>query len=180
MFTTPRTARRRPSAYTLIELLIVITILGIAGMMVIPSFASTDVLRVQGAIRTIVSDVGVAQSDAIALQKGRAIVFHPDAANPYYAIVEVNGSNVDEALDTLERRELGGSVFGHTSILAVNLPNNMIVFDELGGPVTAPGSGVPANDGYVDIAGSGQRFRIHLEGYTGRVTVERLADSGGP
>lgn len=165
---------RSASGYTLIEMLIVVTVLGIAGAMVIPNMQSTAVLRVQGAVRSVVSDLTVAQSDAIALQRGRAIVFHNDDGEAYYNIVEVNGGTIDEELNTLERRVLNGDDFGHTSIVAINFPNNRLVFDELGGPVTDPGSGVPASDGYFDIMGSDQTFRIHVEGYTGRVRVERL------
>jgi len=166
--------------YTLIEMLIVVTILGIAGAMVIPSMESTSVLRVQGAVRSIVSDITVAQSDAIALQRGRAMVFHTEGAHHYYTIVEVNGGTIDESVDTLERRELGGDQFGFTSIIAVNFPNNRLIFDELGGPVSDPSSGTPASDGYLDVRGSDQTFRIHVEGYTGRVRVERLAESPSP
>lgn len=166
-------------AYTLIEMLIVVTVLGIAGTMVIPNMESTHALRVQGAIRSIVSDISIAQSDAIAMQQSRAIVFHADATRPYYAIVAVPGTTIDETLNTIERRELGGDQFGFTTISDISLPSNTIIFDELGGPITAPQSGVPASDGSIDLRGSDQSFRIHIEGYTGRVRVERLVNPGG-
>lgn len=165
---------RAASAYTLVEMLIVVTVLGIAGAMVIPNMQSTAVLRVQGAVRSVVSDITVAQSDSIALQRGRAIVFHMDSGEAYYNVVDVSGGTIDEELNTLERRVLNGDDFGRTAIVAISFPNNRLVFDELGGPVTDPGSGVPASDGYIDIRGSDQTFRIHVEGYTGRVRVERL------
>jgi prepilin-type N-terminal cleavage/methylation domain-containing protein len=165
-----------PRAYTLIELLVVIVVLGIAGSMIIPNLESADVLRVQGAVRTIVADITIAQSDAVATQRRRALVFHPDPTRPHYTIVEVNGPAIDEALDTLETRHLGGDSFGFTSIEAVGLANNTLIFDELGGPVTTPDGTTPASDGYIDLRGSDQRFRIHVQGYTGRVRVERLPD----
>ena len=60
---------------TLIEVLIVVTLLGIAGVLVIPSMSQVGVLRIQSALRTIVSDLTYAQSDAMAAQARRAVVF---------------------------------------------------------------------------------------------------------
>ena len=67
------TARR---AFTLIELLIVVVLLGIAGMLVVPAMGSVGVLRIQAAVRTLVSDLTFAQGDAIAQQHAvnRAVV----------------------------------------------------------------------------------------------------------
>jgi len=170
--------RTRTPGYTLVEMLIVVTVLGIAGAMIVPSFASTDVLRVQGAVRTIVSDLTVAQSDAIAFQQGRGVIFYDDLADPRYVIAEVNGTTLDPALDMITERHLGGSAFGFLRIEDINMPGDTLIFDELGGPVTTPGGSTPAAAGWIDIAGSDQRFRIHVEAYTGRVRVERLPDPG--
>jgi len=161
-------------AYTLVELLVVVTVLGIAGALIAPSFGSTDVLRVQGAIRTLVADLTVAQSDAIALQRGRAIIFYPEEHR--YVVVEVNGSTLDPELDRIEERQLNIEQFGWCKIDSVNFPNNVLIFDALGGPVDAPGSSSAAPEGWVDLSGSQQRFRLRVEAYTGRVVIERLAD----
>src|SRR5262245_1591540 len=91
-----RSGRR---GYTLIELLIVVPLLGISSAVVIPALGSTDTLRVQSTVRAIVADINVAQSDALAHQQGRAVVF--DVANNKYSILEVNGSTLNPATDTL-------------------------------------------------------------------------------
>ncbi|MFN9974149.1 MAG: Tfp pilus assembly protein FimT/FimU, partial [Phycisphaerae bacterium] len=57
--------RRR--GYTLVEVLIVVTVLGIAGAVAAPAFSQTGVLRVQAALRSIVADISEAQSDALAM-----------------------------------------------------------------------------------------------------------------
>ncbi len=95
-------------AYTLVEVLVVVTVLGIAGAMVVPAFSQTGTLRVQGAVRMLVADLTMAQSDAIAFQKGRAVVLAPSATDSAYTIAEVNGSNIDLAVDGYEHRRLGG------------------------------------------------------------------------
>jgi Tfp pilus assembly protein FimT len=150
-------------------MLIVVTILGIAGAMVVPTFSSTDVLRVQGAVRTVVADITIAQSDAIALQRGRGISFNLTGTS--YTIAEVNGNALDTNLDRIVTRNLAGADFGFTGFTACTFPSNTLVFDELGGPVNSPGSTTPAPAGYLELQGSGQSFRINVEGYTGRVTV---------
>jgi len=160
------------AGYTLVELLVVVTVLGIAGAMVVPSFSQTGALRVQGAVRMVVADITVAQSDAIAFQKGRGMEFFPDVAASRYVVAEVNGTTLDTTLDLITDRMIGGPEFGFAQIEAVHLPDNQLIFDELGGPVDAPGSDNPAETGWIDISGSEQHFRIKIEGYTGRVTVE--------
>ena len=175
------TAPHAPSrqAYTLVEMLIVVTVLGIAGAMVVPAFSGTDSLKVQGAVRTLVADICVAQSDAIAFQRGRGIVFTSGRAESGYVIAEVNRGALDTELDGLETRRIGGPMFGNAFISGLNLSNNQLVFDELGGPVEGPGSDVAAATGWIDITGPTEVFRLTIEAYTGRVTVSRTEQNTG-
>ncbi len=161
------------SGYTLVEMLIVVAVLGIAGSLVVPAFSQTDTLKVQGAVRTLVADIAIAQSDAIAFQRGRGFVFTTGESNSGYTIAEVNGNTLDVDLDGLETRRIGGNQFGGAYISSVNLPNGLLVFDELGGPVEGPGSDVAAATGWIEITGRGEVFRLTVEAYTGRVTVSR-------
>jgi prepilin-type N-terminal cleavage/methylation domain-containing protein len=160
--------------YTLIEVLIVVVILGIAGAMVVPSFAQTGVLRVQGAVRMLVADITVAQSDAIAFQRGTGVIFFPDNANSRYVVADVNGTRMDPVLDRVSEQQIGGDRFGGTALSSVQFTNNMLVFDEMGGPVLSPGVDTIAPTGWVDISGMGETFRISVEAYTGRVSVRTI------
>lgn len=180
-FVKPQIVRRsaerrgaRAHAYTLVEVLIVVAILGIAGAMVAPAFSQTGVLRTQAAVRTIVSDITTAQSDALALQTGRAIQF--SITNGSYKIAEVRGTTVDWDLDLLSEQIIRGETYGNTQITGANFGSaNTLYFDELGSPESGPMSGLPASTGQLTIAGSGQIFRISVESYTGRVTVTSVA-----
>ncbi len=173
-----RLSVRRPSVsprgYTLIEVLIVVSILGIAGAMVVPSFSQTGVLRIQGAVRTLVADITVAQSDAIAFQRGMGIIFYPEPTNSRYIVAEVNGTRLDPDLDRIAERSIGGERFGGASFSNITLANNTLVFDEMGGPVVSPGSDTIAGTGFIDISGQGETFRISVEAYTGRTTVRTI------
>ena len=66
---------RTRSGFTLIEVLIVVTLMGIAASLLIPSMGQTGVLRVQASVRTIVSDIIYIQGESVAYQARRAIWF---------------------------------------------------------------------------------------------------------
>lgn len=163
--------------YTLIEVLIVVVLLGLASALVVPSLGSTDVLRVQSTVRAIVADINFAQSDALARQQGRAVVF--DVVNNRYSVLAVPREGVapNPATDTLLTVDLNDSRKFHNSRLtAANFDGDeVLIFDELGGPVADYGSTTPGAGGTVTLTGSGATFQITVEAYTGRVTVTRLA-----
>jgi prepilin-type N-terminal cleavage/methylation domain-containing protein len=173
-------ARRR--GYTLLELLVVVTVLGIAGALVIPSMSQTGVLRVHAAVRTIVSDITFAQSDALTYQKRRAIIFTPSANS--YVLTEVNGPTIDPVADALYEEDGPGQRYrvvldtlryngAQIQAAAFDNASTTLIFDELGGPVQTPQGNTPGTGGTVTITGSGQTFVLTVEAYTGRVTVQR-------
>lgn len=169
--------------YTLIEVLVIIVILGISAAVVVPHMGSTQVLQVQSAVRSVVSDITFAQSDALAYQDRRAIIF--DMANNRYMLLDVNGPTLDPEVDILfdgtkadQRYEvnLNDPRFGGAAITSVDFDGDeVLIFDELGGPVQSPTGDTPGMGGVVEITGSGQTFEIRVEAYTGRVTVVRTA-----
>lgn len=164
----------RAGGYTLIEVLIVVVVLGIAAAVSAPAFKQTGVLQVQSALRTVVSDITELQSDALAMQQGRAIVF--DVAKGSYTMCRVPGTSVDPTIDGIDTRIIGGATYGNAIIKNVNFNNSQtLIFDELGAPVASAGSNTPAADGSLEVIGSGQTYKITVQGYTGRVTVTKTA-----
>lgn len=166
---TGRTGR----GYTLVEILIVVTVLGIAGALVVPAMGGTGVLRVQAAVRTIVADLTEAQSDALAYQQPRAVVFDLDGGR--YLVTRVPGATIDPETDTILERVINhGNQFGDATITATSFETeNVLIFDEMGGPIARPGETTPAGTGTITVTGSAQTFVISVEAYTGRVTVRR-------
>jgi len=166
--------RSARTGYTLIEVLIVVTVLGIAAALSVPAFNQTGVFQVQSSLRTIVSEITELQSDALATQQARAIVFN--TSNNSYTMCRVPGTSVDPTVDGISTTVIGGAVYGNALIRNVNFNNSQtLIFDELGAPVTAAGSNTPAADGSLEVIGSGQTFRITVQGYTGRVIVTKTA-----
>ncbi len=167
--------------FTLLELLAVVAILGIAAAMLIPSMSQTGVLRIQAAVRTVISDITFAQSDAVAFQERRALVFDTDASS--YRVVSVPGSEIDIESNTMfDPTRTGGlyvvnfldDAFGGARITDVNFDGeSTLIFDALGGPVAAADSDEPGSGGTITIVGSDSTFLITVEAFTGRVSVAR-------
>ena len=160
---------RSVSGYTLVEVLIIVTIIGIAAAIVVPNMLAAGTLGVQAAARIIISDILYAQNDAIAQQDNRRVVFDPD--NESYRLADdsgvtltakwKNGSNSNYIVDFTSDSRFQGVViasadFGGTPTLE---------FDALGGPL---------NGGTVEIEFQGTRYRITVAAFTGRVTVQQL------
>lgn len=169
--------------FTLVEMIVVIALLGIAAALVIPQMGSVQGLRVQAAVRTLVSDLTFAQADSIAFQQRRALVF--DVPNNTYRIVAIPGSTVDPDTNTLYSPsgpggryvvDLNTEQFAGARITATDFEiADTLIFDDMGGPAAAPTGDAPGRGGSVTIVGSEQAFRIVIEPFTGRVTVRKTA-----
>jgi prepilin-type N-terminal cleavage/methylation domain-containing protein len=184
-----RRARAFRYGMTLIEVLVVVTILAIAAAAVIPQMGSVGVLRVQGAVRTIVADISFAQSDAIAQQQPRAISF--DTTTNSYRVLQVVNNTVDlnntlydptipgERYEiTLNDERFGGALiqnpaFDTTPSSGGGSSSTVLIFDTLGMPVKTPSGNTPSTGGLVEVAGFGTVHQIRIEPFTGRITVRR-------
>lgn len=163
----------RRAAFTLMELLIVVVIISIAAAIVVPMTAQANPLRLQALARQVVADVMQVQSDAISLQRAHAITF----SSTGYVIAPVTGSTVETGADAIVQRTVGGAGsqdYANMSISAITFFNSRLVFDAMGCPVKEPGSDVPAGDGYVDVTGGTERFRIWVKAFTGGVEVKSV------
>ena len=130
----------------------------------------------------IVSDITFAQMDALGYQEQRAIVF--DVENNMYTLVQVNGTTIDVENDALYDPKgpsqryvvsLNREMYGGTVIESVDLGDeSALIFDEMGGPVAAPGTSTLSDGGSITLVGPVSRFRIDIAAFTGRVTVTRL------
>lgn len=168
---TATTSRR--AAFTLIEVLIVVTIIGLASAVIVPHMLSAGTLGVQSATRIVVADMMFAQNDAMAQQAGRQIMF--DVAGNGYRLADAGGT-------TLSADWMGGvsenyavdfdddARFAGVAIRSADFGGDAVIqFDDLG----APDSG-----GTVELEFNDHRFRITVAEFTGRITVDRVTEGG--
>ncbi len=155
--------------YTLVEVLIVVTILGIASAVVVPHMLAAGTLGVQAAARIIVADILYAQNDAIAQQRTRSVVFDP---------VGESYSLRDETGAILTVRWKGGAANNYSTDFTTDdrFQGVVIVSADFSGVPTLEfdALGGPLNGGTVLIEFQGTRYRVTVASFTGRVTVEQI------
>lgn len=184
-------SRRR--GLTLIEVMVLVVVISIMAAMAVPSMRTTGVMQVRTAARTLVSDIAFAQADAMAYQSRRALWFgkvpqrNGDGTWSFvdgngYTIVEVNGPTLDLATDTMfdpespDRpygRNFDENTYGGAEITGVvSDETDMLIFDELGGPVAELDGPAPGSGATITIEGAGGVLTVGVQPFSGRVTVD--------
>ena len=181
-----RNALRRAAAYTLIEVLVVVTILGILGGVVVPSLLTAGEMGVQAAARNVIADLMVAQNEAVAAQAQRSVYF--DVPNDRYAVLDENGRAVRVAwLPTLNyeltaagTEQRGPDFSGRNFITDLTTDPRFagvriesadfggaprVVFDDLG---------APKDGGTVRIHFERRTYEIEVIAFTGRIAIREV------
>jgi prepilin-type N-terminal cleavage/methylation domain-containing protein len=174
-------ASNTKNAFTLVEILMVVLILGIASAIIIPSLGTRDDLRASSAARAIMADLIYAQNRAIATQTKHFIRFtgdtytlypstamatpltHPVNKTPY--VTTFGNASPMESWRTVT---LGAPTLG--------APGRTIIgFDEMGSPfamIEPNGVEFPLSDaGQIPIICGSFTMTIYLEPFTGDVSV---------
>ena len=103
-----RTVRRRGDGFTLLEMLIVLTVMGVIIAVSLPSFVTGFRQRAtQGAVDRLAMSHGLAR--ATALRFGRVAELHIDAANGrFWVEVDTSGTGIRDTVGVMN--DLGGQV----------------------------------------------------------------------
>jgi prepilin-type N-terminal cleavage/methylation domain-containing protein len=180
-------------AYTLIELLIVVAILGLAAAVLIPSMSGRGDFDTQAAVRALISDISFAQSDALANQSFRRIHFYEGGTG--WCLVKVaedelaqpfDPATAEYVSDPLKGAARGGvyatdfaqdNRYASVRIEGVSIDGGRreLTFDELGGTVTS--GGLPGTGGTLILRSPDAAYRLELAPITGTVRVTRLVDA---
>jgi prepilin-type N-terminal cleavage/methylation domain-containing protein len=188
MHRTLSAARR---AYTLIEVLIVVAILGLAAAVLIPSMSGRGDFDTQAAVRALISDISFAQSDALANQSFRRIHFYEGGTG--WCLVklaedelaqEFDPETADFVVDPLKGAARGGTYaidfvqddrYASVRVEGVSIDGGKrdITFDELGGTLTS--AGPPGRGGTLILRSPDAAYRLEIAPVTGKVRVTRLA-----
>lgn len=171
--------RRSTSAYTLIEVLITVTIMGIAAAIIVPNMLRAGTLGVQAGARMIIADLLFAQNEAMAQQSTRRVVF--DAADNSYRVekydtttsawvLEFNPS--EGTTNNMQNYEVDfdedNRFTGIDIVSATFNGTNTVEFDDLGNP---------SSGGTVRLRFDEHVYEINVAPFTGRVTVERVTSN---
>ncbi|MCE5327284.1 MAG: GspH/FimT family protein [Planctomycetaceae bacterium] len=152
----------RATAFTMVEILVVVVILAVAGAIVIPMAVDSGDLQTASGGQMLAADMQYAQNMAITTQKLVTVTFEP-AANRY-TLSNASGTLIHpikktayvvdfDTTDGLSKLKLVSASFASRAVLQ---------FDELGAPVSA---------GVVTLQAGSSILRISVAAATGRITV---------
>ncbi len=179
-----------PGSYTLIELIMVMAVLALAAALLVPHRVGTDNMTVQAAVRLLIADLSFAQSDALANQEFRRVVFYADGAGYCILIVdsfdEVTPGNLDDPavnyvydpLGTMGRYIVDYTVddrFEGVVITEATIDGTIlalrpqITYDQLGGTVRTDST--PGLGGSIVLTFKDSSYRITVSPFTGKLTV---------
>lgn len=169
---------RRITAYTLIEVLITVAIMGLAAAVVVPNMMQGGTLGVQAGARMIIADLLFAQNEAMAQQSDRRVTFDP-TGNSYKVekydtatstwVLEFNpvlgdtGGSQNYQIDFDD----DGRFRGVDIVSAQFNGTTEVTFDDLGNPSAG---------GTIRLRFDAHVFDIKVAPFTGRVTVERVTE----
>lgn len=190
MHPNSRARSTAPRSYTLIELIMVMAVLALAAALLIPHMVGIDSMTVQAAVRLLIADLSFAQSDALANQEFRRVVFYADGTGYCILIVdsfdEVTPADLDDPgvnyvydpLGNMGRYIIDYTVDGRFDGVVITeatidgttlLSRPQITYDQLAGTVRTDGT--PGIGGSIVLTFKDSSYRITVSPFTGKLTV---------
>lgn len=158
-------------AFTIIEILIVVVLLAIAGMLVVPMMSSAASIQIESAANIVAADLEYAKSMAISRGQNFSVVF--DKAAEAYQIKDQAGGVIPHpvkkgfnyVVDFRNDRRLN-----RVDIVDVNFDaTSEVKFDYLGSPYN--GTGAALNSGVISLQAAGITRTIRVEPVTGYISI---------
>jgi type II secretion system protein H len=159
-------------AFSLVEVLIVLMIVGIVAVIVIPMHVSAATTELKTAANMIASDLEYAKSLAISTGKSYSVVFDTSAES--YCIKDSAGQVITHPVHV--GANFAVSFAGDGRLDKVNILSttfgaaNTIKFDSLGSPFD--GTGAALNNGVIQLSAENQTLKVKIEPVTGYISVE--------
>ena len=161
--------------FTLIEIILVVVIIGIAAFLTIPMLSDAADMQARSAANQIVADLDYAKSMAMTHQQNYSLVF--DTADNSYQIQDASGTVIEHPLRPGTNYVISFSDDRHldqVDITNVNFDSDIsdaITFDYLGSPYSGIGTGSTLNDGQITVQAGDFTLTVDVEPVTGYVTI---------
>jgi len=160
------------SAFTLVELLIVIAIITIAALTAIPMMSSAASVQIRSAANMLTADLEYAKSMSISRGQNYSVVF--DKNTESYWIEDQN----DNVIPHPVKKGFGYIIdfqndgrLDKVDIVDVDFDTTSEVkFDYLGSPYN--GNSTPLNSGVINLQAGGTTTTIRVEAVTGFISIE--------
>jgi prepilin-type N-terminal cleavage/methylation domain-containing protein len=170
-------------AFTLVEILVVVLILGIAAAVIVPSMGSRDDLKAAAAARMVMADLIYAQNRAITTQQRHYVIFNTTAPQSFrLSLSPTDGSSIQHPV-TKEPYSMRVGPGGASGLSEITLGNvsfegrTTLAFDELGVPyfydplANATTTTSTSGGSSIQIRCGTHTLTILIEPYTGEIKV---------
>lgn len=173
-----KNVKNRVPAFTLVEVLIVLVIIGIIAAIAVPMYSSAASVQLKTAANMITSDLEYAKSMAISTGQTYQIVFDTAAESYSIKVKDINGNYqliahpvhvginyiVNFASDIrLNKVDIVSTTFG---------VGNTIMFNYLGTPLDGGGASLNNGSIFLRVSADGSTMTVKIEPVTGYVTIE--------
>lgn len=162
---------RHNSAFTLIELVMILVIVGILAAAALISGTAKGPIRLEAACQRLVSDLRYIQQMAMAEQVRFGISF--DTSQESYFGYRMNTSNKAKSPHTQSDLEVdfdGMREFNEIEITSTNF-SDAIEFDSMGAPYNASGV-MLSSEGIVTLTDGTNSKTVRIEAVTGKVKIQ--------
>lgn len=163
--------------FTLIELIVVVVILGIAAFLTVPLVSNAADMQARAAANRIAADLDYAKGMAITHQRAYAVIFDPSGES-YEIHVDPDGADtvIDHPVNpgnfvvdfSTDRN------FSRVDIVDADFDShisNAITFDYLGSPHSGKVANNPMNSGQITLQADNFTITVDIEPVTGYVTI---------
>lgn len=177
-----RKKRVRKDGFTLIEIIIVVVIIGIAALIAVPMFSGAADMQVRAAANRIAADLDYAKGLAVTYQKAYCVQFNISGES--YSLQEYNSGTgdfetIDDPLNSNSQYTVNlasNKNFNRVDIYNADFDSdatNAVTFDYLGSPYhgKSTDSANALNSGRITLKAENFSVTVDVEPVTGYVTI---------
>jgi len=160
--------------FTLVEVLMVVVILGVAATIAVPMLGNTHAMQVTAAARQLASTLHYAQTSAIATQQQVQLVC--DVTSNQYQVQDASGNVVANPVSGKPFRVRFGAA-GELQDVSLTVADfngsGTVWFDRMGAPYggAISQSPPPLASGRITVVSGDEQMTIRVEPVTGRISV---------